>query len=329
MAYQTGVPTSQENFFDLLTTFAAANGFTLDEHSAPSSRSAISHAASGLYVQWRWDGTQGVAAYQSTGFSLGTAPGSQAGDSGNGQASGTVTTERRWEAIGAGPYTSYHFFANNNSQGFPYLHYVLEYAPGEFRHGSVGRLEIFGDNWGGATAEKGAYCAHAHWSGTVGPTSTVHAFLFDSLGAQDTEATTWRCNNAGGELPSHSTTQKWFVHTDDITIGNDPAGNVRERSGCGIREGFLANAMDGYPANPNSGFVPFVPVFIYYRFFAPTVRFAKLGEVPDIRFLNGKNLEPAEELVLGSDTWKTFPWARKATSGHHSGNAFIAYKKVV
>ena len=50
--------------------------------------------------------------------------------------------------------------------------------------------------------------------------------------------------------------------------------------------------------------------------------------MPDCRYLNGENFEPSEEISLGPDTWKLFPFIKKASSGVHSGNSFVAYKKV-
>lgn len=60
-----------------------------------------------------------------------------------------------------------------------------------------------------------------------------------------------------------------------------------------------------------------------------------VGSVPDLRFVNIKNMSPQQEITLGDDTWKVFPQLRQAdwlngltelmpSSGYYG----LAFKKI-
>lgn len=317
MAYQEGVATSQDDFIDKLTVFARDNaGFTLDEFSSSSNKAAV-HKGN-LFVQFRWnDDSSGIALFQSLGFSGGTAPGSQTGDSGNGDEAGTVTTERRISDIGNGPYVKHYFFGDSAQ---PYVHCALEYATGKFRHLSFGLL-IKKGVWTG-----GEYVTGHVWEIGSGLTDVDHYFLADLRATAPGDAITVHIEPT---FPDVGASVKWGVMANTATPGTDKAGNARVRLGGGFRDFWLANALDGMPVNPNNGFIPMWPglVFLFHDD-ASIDRWRYLGQLPDIRVMNGKFLDTAEELVVGADTWKVFPWVRKATTGEHSGNMFVAYKKV-
>jgi hypothetical protein len=57
-----------------------------------------------------------------------------------------------------------------------------------------------------------------------------------------------------------------------------------------------------------------------------------LGEIPDMAIVNMKNLNPGDEIIIGSDTWVVFPWVRKQflqANTEESWNAGVAYKKIL
>lgn len=63
MAYETGIPTDQEDFIDKLQTFAVANGWTLDYNDQTRDQAGIH--LNNVYVQFAWDDATGIAVYQS------------------------------------------------------------------------------------------------------------------------------------------------------------------------------------------------------------------------------------------------------------------------
>lgn len=65
MAYETGIPTDQEDFIDKLQTFAVANGWTVDLYDATRDICLVRKA--GIYVQFEWDNSTGIAVHQSLG----------------------------------------------------------------------------------------------------------------------------------------------------------------------------------------------------------------------------------------------------------------------
>lgn len=153
MAYQTGTASSQEDLMNVLQTFAAANGWTVDIMSTTNDWMALNNGS--VFVQFRWDNSTGIAMFQSTAFSgTGIAPGNHTGDDGCGfldasaPYNSTVSSGRRI-TVGNGPYTAYHFFTDGTTK---YIHVVLEYSPGLYRHFSFGTINKVGTWTGGQYA---------------------------------------------------------------------------------------------------------------------------------------------------------------------------------
>jgi hypothetical protein len=317
MAYETGQATSQENFVDKLKTFLGANGWTVDNFDTTNDRCTV-HRNS-VFISFRWDNTTSIAVFQALGFVAGP-PENNTNDSGIGDITGTVTTDRRISDIGNGPYPNYYFFESHATQS--YFHAVLEFSPGIYRAVSAGELSKFG-TWTG-----GEFCAATVWDKNgVTLVDPDHNVLMDGF----TPTVGNSCSVHVEGLPGYSGTTKWGLVNNGAAQGNDRAGNPRRRLGGGFRDGWMTNAMDGQVANPNNGFISMWPITIY-DFHDPGAadEWRMLGIVPDLRVLNGKFLQPAEELVVGSDTWKVFPWCRKSSSANdeNSGNLFMGVKKI-
>lgn len=321
MAYETGTASSQQDLLDKLKTFAVAQGWTQDEFDTTNKRLSIHKGT--VFVQFRWDAADSIAIYHSLGFTGGNAPGNHPNDSGNGlTGTGTINAQRRISAIGNGPYPAYYFFAGTN-----YIHVVLEFVAGRYRHASFGELIKTGV-WTG-----GEYAAGFHWGSLAAQVddlgNVVHYALVD-----------WR-NNADNLLactvhaegfPGQAVGGKWGVVINSNTTGNDRAGVLRLTLIGGVREGFLQNALGWLRANPANGFIPMIPLEIYYRRALTPEHWFKFGYVPDIKQVNMFFLNPAEEFTVGADVWKVFPWARKQflqNDTEESGSMAFAYKKVV
>lgn len=398
MAFQQGIATSKEDFVDKLTTFAAANGWTLDEFNTTDDQATI-HINS-VYLTLRWDGLSsgGIAVFQhldfnqeavsatvgsgGTGYTVGdditvaggtstvqavfnvdsvsggvvtavslvtagnytalpanpaatsggtgtgctlnvtyrgVAPGSHDDDSGNGDEAGAIDTERRMSDIGNGPYANHWFFASDEG-GSDYLYAVLEYSPGFFRMLGAGEMVKFG-TWTG-----GEFVGAVSHSGTFEANDSRHNYLYDGAITTAGDAATLHTEGLPGQTAS-----KWSIAANltPAAAGNDGDANLRNIVSGGSREGVLPNIMQGIPANPNSGGVFMWPLLSFYRSGGSGQNFRFLGKLPHVRELNGKLLVPGEEFTIGgSETWKVFPWVRRATSGEKSGNAYVAIRKI-
>jgi len=319
MAYETGVASSQEDFLTKLSTFAQANGWTQDELDVPNKELAIRR--NNVFISFRWDAvatTGGIAIFQALGFTMGNTPGNHPNDSGSGLISGTpISSQRRLDRIGNGPFTAYHFFA-----GSVFLHVALEYAPGLYRHCSFGEL-VKNGTWTG-----GEYCAGHTWAGDPdSPANPSHCVLVD-----------WRSQLSNLEgatvhvegMPGEGGTSKWGVVIDSTTVGNDRAGIARVTCLGGLRDGFLFNALHFIRSNPGNGFVSMAPLQVYYRRLLSPEQWFKLGTIPGMRGINIHFINPAEAFTIGADTWRCFPYVRKQflqLNTDESGNWGIAYRQ--
>lgn len=241
-------------------------------------------------------------------------------DSGNGDDSGAIDEERRMSDIGGGPYSNHYFFTGDEDGAF-YAYAVLEYSPGRFSAVGFGELVKFG-TWTG-----GEWCGAVSYDSAFGPADSRHNYFTDGRGETVPDAATVHVEDLPGQDPSGV----WGVVTNNTATGTDTNGNPRALISGGTRESFISNALQGMAANPNSGFVPMYPAILLYRFGSGGVDWRYLGQLPHFRELNGTHLIAAEEFVVGGvETWKVFPYTRKADSGTpHSGNIFFAVRKIV
>ena len=347
MAYQTGSATDQTDLMDKLNTFAAANGFTTDYHSGANKHLSLSRSALNIYVSFAWDGVDTIAMYQALNYEVAhdEEPWDQDNDSGNGSnvPDTFIDRGRQVSRIGNGPYTAYHFFAHTS----PYTIYVvLEFSPGLYRHFGFG----FVDKTGAGSWTGGAWCAgHLwHWGGSTAfsaydaPTHTAHTVLMDSILNQGQTYYGPNNNNAGGTLhceglPGQAGSSKWGQcvnsQCDDGDLGTDRDGNSRVRIGGGCRGGFHLSQFGRHLPNLANGFVPLMPMEVYYaRGDGAVDGWYYLGVMPYIGHIHLHGIDVAQELTIGSDTWIAFPMVRKSYIGgknQESQNAGIIYKKVV
>ena len=323
MSYETGPVTDHTDFFNKMSTFLAANGWTEDEHDTVNDEFAI-HLTSGpsVFVSFRYDNTGNFSIHQALGFTGGNTPGNHTDDSGNGDKVSTITVDRRWNNIGAGPFTAYHFFTDDTS----YAHIVLEYAPGLYRHMSFGQIVKKGV-WTG-----GEYCGGHVWLTGVSsddPTAGGHYVIADSRSTVRDDGMTMHIEGLPGE-PSAST--KWGNLYSGTDGGVDSAAVAREILVGGMRDSLLHRQVGHLRADPATGVVNLIPLEIWRRLTGPAPdTLMPLGTLPDIRAVNMHFFEPGQEFVIGPDTWKMFPWTRKRflqDNAEESWNMGIAYKKI-
>lgn len=343
MAYQTGSATDATDLMSKLNTFAAANGFTTDYYNGTTKFLALSRPALNIYVSFQWDLVNTIAMYQALGFS-GTyqeQPWNQADDSGNGQSDFSTFPDRGRQVsqIGAGPFTAYHFFAYDD----PYaIHVVLEFSPGLYRHFGFGYIAKTG-TWTG-----GAWCAGHLWSWAGStpfssyaiPYSSGHTVLMDGIltpgelyhGTYNTDAGgTLHCES----LPNQPVGGKWGHSvgntTDDAKLGTDRGSTDRIRIGGGCRRGPALSQFGYFLPNLANGFIPIIPMEVFYNEGDASVDgWYYLGRVANIGHIHLQGIDPAQEIVVGADTWKAFPMVRKSDIGGYnqeSENAGIIYRK--
>lgn len=344
MAFETGIASSQEDLISKLSTFAQANGWTEENFTSsggPGVPGEATLSRGDVFVTFRWDGDEGspdspdnIAIYQSLGYSGGADPWNHPDDSGNGTADDTLSSERRISGIGQGPFTSYHFFEDDGA-GDPYIHCVLEYAPGIYRHFGFGTIIKFGD-WVG-----GEYAYGTVWNdGSVSSTlSSQHSILLDGIfsttsGSQNKNGATLHVEG----LPGQPANSKWANVGNGSSVGGsgswadvDRAGEDRVKVRGGSRGGSHLAAFGHVVESPLNGAVPLIPLPLWYEDLDPSPeRWYLLGYMRDVAHVQMQQFDPGEELTVGADTWVIFPGIRKSDSGQEeSENMGIAYRKRV
>lgn len=221
-----------------------------------------------------------------------------------------------------GPFPNLYMFSNASGD---YVHIVLEWSTGKFRHMAFGKVTQFG-TWPGGN---GSYFAGSFWSqsglGSGGttqiidqPTSFAHALPFDNHPSNSGALLDWTLNYSNGT---------------DVWIGPNEAtfGSVQHRQGRGGVRGGANRMYKNIPESLFSGLVPLGPMVLgaQKNTDSPvTVRF--VGQVPDFRTINITHLAPAAEFTIGSDTWKCFPLSSKGHTNGQESSLFagLAYKKI-
>lgn len=336
MANATGSALDLEDLLSKLDTFAT--GLTTAPWSSiyatnPDTTNRWFELKKGsISVSMRYPASIGVgdsiSVHHATGsVSALTAPGAHTADSGNGYNTGVggtaanFLTERCLSEIGNGPFPSYHFFADDTTQD--YVHCVIEFSSGKFRHLNFGTLDKFGDNWVGGEYVCGDFFFQ---SAGLGGLSAVHSMLFDGVYniANAPRASTIRiASGLANQSPA-----VWGVCAAGSTFGTDTAGNVRRQIHGSFRAGMEPAGYANPTGSESSGVIPMYSLSAYYR--DPTnPHIYLLGYMPDVRCLNIRNFAVGQEIVEGANTWKIFPMSFKSIAGviDNSDYMGIAYRK--
>lgn len=327
MAYETGAATSPGDLLDKLVTFATNGGifgtpWVLDYQAAGDKASLH---RDGVYVHFK-AGTVAIAVYQSLGWiSAGTDLWNHTDDSGQGLTSDSnPTSQRRGDFDAAGPYTAYHFYAEEGTH--PYIHVVVEITAGQYRQIlGFGNL-IKSNDWVG-----GEYSyTHQLAGGTVdnNPTSSQHQMGLDGVNNAAADGATLHIEDVPGIEAGH----KWGVMVD-AAAGTDRAGVDRARMFGGARGGLWAFALGWIQSSSLNTYKPIIPIPVLLREETPAPDELKwLGVQPGIGIVNMAGFAPGDTINVGGQDWMVFPWWRKQKTGtviDESWNAGVAYKKVV
>lgn len=328
MAYETGTATGIEDLISKLFTFAtglSTTPWTQDELDTSANYGTLHR--DNCYVSFRWDATAetDLAIYQSLGWTVSTLPHNQDDDSGAGDTTIPIDSNRRVNFVSNGPFTKYYFFAGEGDE--PYIHIVVEVDSGRFRHFGFGHLVKFGTWTGGEYAYAHVWIAGAASDDVK---STQHTFGMDGVSLTFTDGCTVHMEG----VTDQGVNEKWgMCSSRSSPIGTDRAGEDRIALQGGTRSGFWGYYLSWVPYSTPNAYKPFMPIPLITRNTAAAPdTWLWLGEWPDVAIVNMTSFTPAQEITIGSDTWMVFPWVRKQylqVNTEESWNAGIAYKKIV
>lgn len=332
MTYATGTATDLQDLLAKLSTFAVTThgGWTQGYLNTTNGWFELHKGSLSVSFKWTKTGAPTVlSVHQATAFvNSATAPGAHTADSGNGYNTGTtghtnanLLTERCVSEIGDGPFPAYYFFG-----GTDYIHVVVEPVTGTFRHFGFGTLTKFGNNWVGGEYAYGHFQDQATNAVTTDPNTQT---LLDGVGVSGDRlrcATVRITSGLANQAPA-----VWGVAcaATSANLVTDTAGNVRRTIHGGFRAGFGARGFGNVIGNQSSGAISLYSIEAFYRD-PNNARVYLLGYMTDVRGVNVRNFAPAQEVLVGSDTWKIFPLSIRtvAAVAGRSGNVGIAYRKV-
>jgi len=334
MTYQTGSATDLVDLLSKLSTFATTTHGGWSQGYLNVANGWLELSKGNLSVSFKWNpSTKGsLSVHHATAFvSTGTAPGKHTGDSNigynttdTGHSDANLISERCVNAIGDGPFVSYHFFADDTTND--YIHVVVEAEPTIFRHFGFGTLDKVGDNWTGGEYVYGHNKVQTTNSSATTFSSTANAFLIDDCGVNDLGATV----RATG-LPNQAAGSKFVLmySASSAASSSDQDGDPHS-SGMGTaRGGMMGYAFNAMAAGTGSLHVPLIPIHAFYKDYTNKHVYL-MGTQPDVFLCNVENLTAGTEFTIGSDTYIAFPAAQKTDQVTLNRTYFggYAYKKV-
>lgn len=312
MSYAENVASSPDDLVDKISTFAQAAGWTEDRNDLVTTNRTVTLHKGGDYIHLWNDNDSGVKVIGSIGYDSGEVPTNQ-----------TLGANNPCIApIGVGPYTKVYMFADNSPA--EHVHVVIEATAGVFFHLSFGLLDKFGSYTGGT------YFDASYWPHSSPTSQTYNGFhnkaIFDSTSLLTFTAGQVPCN-VRLDIAADGLSNSWF-HANSL------ATNRLFTSLYGTQVGPDSPAMNAaYYRNSAtfSGQVLLQPIQV------AAIRtgglWSPIGEFPNVRVTNMERYNPADEITIGSDVWKIFPFVRKGSSANftteaYSQNRAFAYKKV-
>lgn len=298
VAYQTGAASSPGDFVTKLSTFAQANGFT-----APGAASGVVLSSGSVLV--------GIAGQVSAVHMRGgiTSAPLAAWNAQIGAPTSPAKTAVMDLGGATGPYTAYHFFVGDED-GNPHVHAVLEITAGVFRHLSFGQLVKSGTYTGGT------YVEGMNWNISSSFAGSIDTALHHVIG----DANSGHVNASHMRVDYDSKSNNW----QDITGGSWTADKVK---GSVRSEGIYGPLI----AAQNMKWNARTPLYkIEYFAARPSSMWSPLGRIPNMRQLNLRSIAPGDEITIGGDTWKCFPFVQRtdavggsAVNSYYYGYAYL------
>lgn len=309
--YATGSAANPAALLAALQTFAASAGWTVDRASAvynPGSTTPndywLAIHQGGCYLNyWYQDAAQTFTLCGADGYNGSLGPNAQGS---------TISTQPSYMNPGRGAYTSYHFFST--TAGPIYLHVVLEWEASVFNHLHGGILNVAGG------ASPAIYTASTWWS-----TPGAYSSFPESGGVGPF---TMFGPNSGTQV---------LLTVDGVKQWQGAAGAVASPHRLTVAVGPNGFQQRGIMRTPNTfnELTVLLPLHTLAERASGNV-WSYIGEPADMRCCNLQNVNPKDEVTLGSDVWKYFPmmaktapstWNQYGTPVYSSGNYGYAFKK--
>lgn len=195
------------------------------------------------------------------------------------------------------PILSVHLFGGNSPT--PYIYAAIEKEPGYYRHIAIGRFEKFGNALGGTFWDVSGF----YDSGSYSSYPSYHRapFLYNEItnpygpiggfDAQDADGNpAWvKCDSENSSTPQISGGH-WGTELDTF---------------------FKCSPIQF------NGRTPLITPLVWVS----SSGYRPYGKPPAFRYVDLTYFEAGDELVIGSETWKVFPWARRKLGAR--SNAYI------
>lgn len=335
MAYQTGTATSRNDLLDKLRVWLSGTlSWTINGWADLGSDKRLHVQKGNIYVNFRsvtnsfpfdyYNSSyrmDGIAIQGSTGYDSGEDWDHQPGyvqntDSGDGDYQKSAGAA----IVGLSGSFSYWFFATGDL-----ITVVVESASGVYQHMIFGQITKFGTYTGG-------YFCSASFSPYRGNERYNAKSACDFLGSDETygehtmhlylsgidSKTDWWCNGEKADQNADA----FNLHLKSSAVTTTSELNEHDNHVLNMRL---------FENSPNSfnGVHPLL--YIYLLAQRSSSNYSILGYLDGVRQINMLNKLPGDEITLGSDTWKIFPWFIQEENllylGQQVGNVGMAYKK--
>lgn len=314
MAFETGTAAGVNDLLTKLSTFLAAQGWTINRDATEGSGRWLSvQKGSDLFLNFLSDpatsGTTNPGPWihlrGATGYAGGSAFTAQPGVQPNNSSANKLT----------GSFAGYWFF-----EGDDYIHVVIEIEAGRFRHLQGGTLEKTCTFTGGTYTMGSAPYYSANQPSD--PTILTNVYPW-TLTTTSTAPRNYIRADAGEGVQWHSNYQSDTYRHDGMWRENTVV------SGTPTRMAYLRRMLDATPSAVNGLAVLERPRALIRK---TTGLFVNLGAPRDVRLLSILNMEPKATVTLGSDEWIVFPWSVKSSTvggetTEKSGAYGLAYRK--
>ena len=333
MAYETGTPTSCSDLLDKLRVFAIAQGWTVNRWVTAGSGKELCLSKSTSYFNLRSYENESVFVNGSTiasktGIAINGSDSYNAGAAWDRQPgypirySGTAGSDQQvgWVpmVITIGPFSSYQFFASDSKT----IYCEIEIKTNVFLRFGFGALDLFNPS-----APGGGRFFYATGGMHVTNATTYSSWLGVSIDDYQFQLEHVPFRSAGPITPlsgvgqSGSMVRAAFGSFDGwATSFTYAPTSVYMAATGGDTYGRILRAASANPLNQSVILCPItVAINPAGNYLIP------IGNIPAMRYLDITNYNPKDEVALGSDTWRLYPWYQKGALSLQRG---IAYKKV-
>lgn len=272
-----------QTLIDLLASFCAANGWTIERNTLAGNNRTLTVRKPGVsdYVHIYNTEQLSVMMRVSVGYTAANPPSTQP----------NVSAECRTD-LEAGVYPRLSLFANGDSVWAA----VSIAASGEYRHFTFGVVEKIG------VYEGGTYCDCTYWGRDSNAWQTwqgTNTTPFYPNGNTSTQNRGWmRVNVAADGRVNH------MFGMGSADSGTLPSATRSSVSLSSTAEGLMASNGD---QNTFSGRSIFHVIPIYVTRTGSTTFYSPVGLVSGVRWGNINKFEPEQEVTIGSDVWVVYP----------------------